>query len=1072
MRKAQNGIKAYNPLLANKDKAFQDWYKINTLEGQNNIPYSDSLDYDYYSFFKNQGKGDIQNHFPDTYKRPNHETFSVESIYSTPENPGGTWEGDKYIPMKKKKAQDGRKYYPGTQMGSFEDYQKSQELNIPDPMKELQRIQNMKIPTNPVQDYGVKATDPESELRNRLGTYNKKKPLNVDWSNVLAGGLLAANALIPGEPIKNPVVRPQLGYNPRQYGTGSQAIAKQGTKISNTGYKRNSRDKNEPSLRIPSNQITMEGVDFPILGISNTGDTQYMLPGGDYSFDGSYVDEIPAKNGLSISKAKEMLRDGKAHGKKLTAKQKKYFGYIAGGGKAQAGAMIENPLGNTPRIGSTQERDKAIAEAQRLALKQGLMDPGNMTIGKYLPQYTDEYGRPYNAPPQKQLPTKVPDYVQASDIQSEQGVYWYTDPHTGDTVDIDPTVLNQPRFKKPKYQVAQDLASRNYGGRAKYNAGGYIKPISGRTAKITGPSHEQGGVPFMGIEAEGGETAFKSIDGSVNIMGNMVNPLTGRKFKIDSERLAKKEAAMDALADYGMELINNADIKDKYDILKFNSGKVQFEGAVRKKQEINQSQEHLAAVQNAMLEYADENGIDAGAFSRGQYRKATYGKRIAQNGAKLSLAQRHNNPGNLKFAKWMRKYGAVPGEAGTDGGNFAKFPSVEQGQSAMVALLKDKKYAGKTVEDAIKTWTNNQSYKNIPADLKGKKIESLDPAQFTNLLNTITKGEDSKLYNWEGITDAPKPIIDERRYNEAMRIPGTTYTPNRPRFPGVPEADRVGRSEYDTTVTDPKKYFAPSDARGLSVTQILPELYTAATNQVEPVFMQEYEPQLYQDYEVSFQDQLNENQASFSALSKAVGNDPSALSVLAAQKYGADSGVLANEFRTNQAIEQDVVNKNIALLNDAELKNIGLADTQFVRQSTAKSKTKLKNELVLNSISDKITQNAYEQRLQRVYENMYPNYRFGEDYQTDYYGPTAGEAVSFPGTSPELQPINQDAQVTVRTDKNGKLVSTSKKYPSTIQQQLQNVQLSTNKLKYQDYFLNRERQAAKKYANTINVINF
>lgn len=88
--------KSYNSNLANQDLKFQDWYSKNTIEGKNNIPYSTNLDYDYYSFYKNQDKGNIINHFPDTYKRPNHSTFSNESIYSTPENPGGYWSGNTY----------------------------------------------------------------------------------------------------------------------------------------------------------------------------------------------------------------------------------------------------------------------------------------------------------------------------------------------------------------------------------------------------------------------------------------------------------------------------------------------------------------------------------------------------------------------------------------------------------------------------------------------------------------------------------------------------------------------------------------------------------------------------------------------------------------------------------------------------------------------------------------------------------------------------------------------------------------------------------------------------------------
>lgn len=45
--------------------------------------------------------------------------------------------------------------------------------------------------------------------------------------------------------------------------------------------------------RIPSNEITMQGVDYPVLGISDTGDTQMMQPGQDYTFDGNSVTEIP-----------------------------------------------------------------------------------------------------------------------------------------------------------------------------------------------------------------------------------------------------------------------------------------------------------------------------------------------------------------------------------------------------------------------------------------------------------------------------------------------------------------------------------------------------------------------------------------------------------------------------------------------------------------------------------------------------------------------------------------------------------------------------------------------------------
>jgi len=41
------------------------------------------------------------------------------------------------------------------------------------------------------------------------------------------------------------------------------------------------------------------------------------------------------KKGPTRAKAKEMLKDGKIGGKKITPKQKRYFGWVAGGKKTK-----------------------------------------------------------------------------------------------------------------------------------------------------------------------------------------------------------------------------------------------------------------------------------------------------------------------------------------------------------------------------------------------------------------------------------------------------------------------------------------------------------------------------------------------------------------------------------------------------------------------------------------------------------------------------------------------------------------------------------------------------------------
>ena len=62
------------------------------------------------------------------------------------------------------------------------------------------------------------------------------------------------------------------------------------------GYKRDSKDVNKPYNVIPSGDITMKGVDFPVMGTDNLGNQQLMQPGLDYQFPGSEVFEQPMQD--------------------------------------------------------------------------------------------------------------------------------------------------------------------------------------------------------------------------------------------------------------------------------------------------------------------------------------------------------------------------------------------------------------------------------------------------------------------------------------------------------------------------------------------------------------------------------------------------------------------------------------------------------------------------------------------------------------------------------------------------------------------------------------------------------
>ena len=71
--------------------------------------------------------------------------------------------------------------------------------------------------------------------------------------------------------------------------------------FSTEGYKSDSPDKNNPANLIASGSITMENVEFPVLGMDNLGNSKMMIPGNNYQFPGDMVLEIPmAQKGKSI----------------------------------------------------------------------------------------------------------------------------------------------------------------------------------------------------------------------------------------------------------------------------------------------------------------------------------------------------------------------------------------------------------------------------------------------------------------------------------------------------------------------------------------------------------------------------------------------------------------------------------------------------------------------------------------------------------------------------------------------------------------------------------------------------
>lgn len=117
---------------------------------------------------------------------------------------------------------------------------------------------------------------------------------------------------------------------------------------------------------IPSNQITMQGVPYPVMGVDNTGHTKMMHPGMNYTFPGQHVIEYPMmqyggltkyQNKGEVKKSSNIVSRENISGDALTSTLKREavasFPYLQGVGKS-----IEKGISYiTPDYKSQEDRE-------------------------------------------------------------------------------------------------------------------------------------------------------------------------------------------------------------------------------------------------------------------------------------------------------------------------------------------------------------------------------------------------------------------------------------------------------------------------------------------------------------------------------------------------------------------------------------------------------------------------------------------------------------------------------------------------------------------------------------------
>lgn len=550
-------------------------------------------------------------------------------------------------------------------------------------------------------------------------------------------------------------------------------------------------------------------------------------------------------------------------------------------------------------------------------------------------------------------------------------------------------------FMKDGGNVAMDGQLKTFwGGKAETVSFNPFLPSGGESVLFKGQSHDDGGIGVKfgnnPVEVEGGEPAVKLRDGgkqsdNLVVFGNMKIPnygvaeigdmkAKGKKFKHYVNDLNKSEAKQNKIVDKNIEMINENPVIDSFDKLKLSSGQAMLTGANMNLKNIAKKKQAAANVQNAILDTAEQFNLDSDALAKGNIKKAkkgTYmtaqdGKRIARTEVEDFLNQGWQvdpeNPNRL-FKKT-----SIPGEEKTI---YVGTPG-KGGEEFNRAFAQARKNHQKEFNWKGKTYTTDL--------FKGNSRKISTPG--------------SETIDYLDIYDPEKQSI----------IPTITGKPlNSPQVTPEGKKDVIGN--VMSVINAALPYIRPSNQMPLSPNQLSGEMYALATNQLDPVQAQLYHPLLEQVSDISLQDQMNSNQADFNAISRQLGDNPTALASLAAQKYQANSAVLGEQFRFNQSQRQGVYNRNRGTLNDAQLKNLGILDQQYVRQSQAKSNTKATAQAALNSISSKIQQNRLENKTLGIAENLY-NYRFGPNGYAFNMNPLADFNYPTVGENPSLESPN------------------------------------------------------------------
>jgi hypothetical protein len=573
------------------------------------------------------------------------------------------------------------------------------------------------------------------------------------------------------------------------------------------------------------------------------------------------------------------------------------------------------------------------------------------------------------------------------------------------------------------YENGGGITSYAMGGQLKTHWGGEARPIaqnpylpgSGEIVMLDGASHNNDGIGISysnaqngmevdaQIEAEGGEPIIElpSNDGSSTeavVFGNipfskkvadatgdeslinLAKKYDGRTYKSIVANLGKQQNKANKTKLKAADLANTSDDNTQWGELDRKTAEMMLNGADSTLKNYADDIMKLANLQNATqdvkkeVSYMKGKNISAESLGKGKiendYDPITKDAEIenpyAKSGAFLRKAQ--NSSTVTDDANYVSKYGITPWQGNTSKGN---------------------KYGKKTASGfSAKQWDEIAD----KLGFKGKGNKEFQEFLMSDPRSApLIKARHQNLYGKD-------PWIDPEHFGYGWAA-NELLLPNPAEVPADTTPTQPAK-EYKKTETIPYErnklidianmispLFRNDQLPPLDPRQLAGEYMSIAQNQYEPVPLQQYTTELDPVYRVSYQDVRDQNTADFRDVQRNLGYNPAALAGLLGKKYIANNAVNAEEFRTNQAIENQIYGGNRAKINQQNMANIQLRADQMNKQELAKSKTKETQQTAIASIADKYNQHDARNLEYNVYRNMFPQYGFDSSGRIHNQGP-------------------------------------------------------------------------------------